>query len=98
MSFTKRMLEEREALQHMALGILCDAQALEECEHHEAIYFDGGTEVQEAYKLANARISNGELELPDGVSRRDFTDVMKEVYIENSGRDDCYACEKNMSD
>lgn len=32
-----------------------------------------------AYKLANARITNGESELPEGMERRAFTDVIKDV-------------------
>jgi len=92
MGVTKRMLEQREELEQLALTILCEAGALEECDYHSGTYFDGGDDVEEAYKLANARISANEIDLPDDVSRRDFTDIIKGVYEFNSGPDSCPRC------
>src|SRR5215467_4835939 len=83
MGMAKRMLEEQEDLRQMALGVLCAAGCLEECEFHESYYFGGGVDLQEAYKIANARITSGQIELPDGVGRSDFTDIVKMTYEEH---------------
>jgi hypothetical protein len=92
MSLTKRRLEEREELEQLALSILCDAGALEECDYHSDTYYDGGGDVEDAYKIANARISANEIDLPDDMSRRDFSDIIKSVYENHSGPDGCPAC------
>ena|SRR5438876_402141 len=97
-ALSNRVEYDGEELYEMALRVNCDAGSLKECEYHEAIYFDGGSDVQDAYKIANARITAGEIDLPDGVSRRDFTDVIKQAYEENSGLDGCSLCDKWMRD
>lgn len=97
MGITKRMMEQQEALKGAALRILVDASVLEECEVHDGYYYEGGIDVEEAYKLANARITRGEVELPEGVSRRDFTDIIKEAREENWATDSCTYCDHIMS-
>lgn len=95
MSMVKRMMEAREDLRQLALGILEETSLLEECESHHGTYFDGGGgDLEDAYKLANSKITRGEIELPSGMSRRDFTDVIKETYEDNSGVDSCQECER----
>jgi hypothetical protein len=98
MGFAKRQLEEAEHLDNMALHVLLESGALRECEHHDGVYYDGGAEVEGAYRLANSQITSHKITLPDGVSRKDFTDAIKAVYEDNYGPDGCYICEKNMSD
>ncbi|MBA9071809.1 hypothetical protein FHR71_005595 [Methylobacterium sp. RAS18] len=98
MGQAKRMLEEQEDNERGALSFLVGAGCIEECEHHDGIYFDGGEPVETAYKLANAQISSGALVLPEGTSRRDYTDLLKSVYEDNSGIESCYACDKHRED
>jgi len=47
-----------------------------------------------AYKIANKRISDGDIDLPDDVSRKDFTDLIKEVVSESATN--CPRCERMM--
>jgi hypothetical protein len=96
MGGAKRLMEENEALRGEALQICLDVGALEECENHPGSYFDGGEEIQEAYKIANGRITNGEIELPSRISRRDFTDIIKDVYEDNYFAESCTYCQRNM--
>ncbi len=98
MGFTKALLEETEMLRGMALRVALEAGALKVCEYHPGVYYDGGVDIQDAYRLANRQITAHKIQLPHGVSRRDFTDAIKAVYDDNSLPDDCYICEKNMSD
>jgi hypothetical protein len=71
MSVAKHTLEQLQELERLALAILCQAGALEECDYHRGMYFDGGGDVEEAYKLANAGISTNKIE-----SCQDFTDTI----------------------
>jgi hypothetical protein len=98
MGLTKRLLEEREDLRTTAVGILCDVGALKECEFHDGIYFEGDGDLEGAYRLANSRISKGELELPDDMTRRNFTDEIKKAYEELSLTEACWACERATRD
>jgi hypothetical protein len=97
MSMSKRWLEEIEALQGIAMGVLCDAKVLKECDMHSGTYLDASGDLQEAYKLANWRISHGEIALPEGTSRREFTDIIKDVYESNCA-DECYSCAKMFAE
>ena len=49
-----------------------------------------------AYKLANHKVSRGEVDLPLGLTRRDLTDAIKDV-VENSELQ-CPRCQKLMSE
>jgi hypothetical protein len=95
MGFAKHILDERDYTRTLALDLLKDVGALKECETHEGTFYDKDEgQLQEAYNLANAKISRGEIELPSGMERRDFTDVVKETYNDNSGIDYCVSCDK----
>lgn len=98
MGFAKREMEEREHNRSLALQIALDARALRECDHHDGVYYDGSEDVEAARCLADSRIKSGELELPRGMSPEDFTDLIKEVYEENSASSSCWICEKNFED
>lgn len=94
MSRIKRHMEEQEARRQEALDVCISAGTIEECEFHDGIYFSGETEVEEAYKLANSRITKGEITLSDGMTRKDFTDIVKSVHDDNSASYNCSICEK----
>lgn len=96
MGGAKRMMEENEEKQQIAIGIAIDAGVLVQCDVHEDIVFAGDEEVESAYRLGNHRISQRLLE---GCfdSRRDMTDTISSVVAEHSG-DECYVCAKNRDD
>ena len=97
MSQVKRLMEAQEGLRQIAFVVLCKVDALDECEIHEGYYFDGGSDPEDAYKLANAQVTKGEIELPGGMTRRDMTDAIKDVYEEYSGASSCTYCENIAS-
>lgn len=94
----KREMEEQDDLRELALRLLLEVGALQECENHDGVYYDGGADVQDAYKAANSQITSGTIELPSRCSRRDFTDLVKSVYDDNAGNSSCYVCDKNFAD
>ncbi len=96
MGYWKERAVEDQDRNDWARGILCEVGALEECENHDGTYFDGGGDVEEAYRLVNARITSGEIKLAAGETRRDLTDLIKAIYEENSGLDECQECARNF--
>ncbi len=94
MGLAKRAMEEYEDLTNIAINILCEVGAIKVCENH-GYFFDGNENLESAYKLANHKISYQGLTLPKNISRHDFSDIIKEAYESNSGREKCYGCEKN---
>ena len=86
-----------EELYNLALAILCEVRALKECDHHCGTFFDGGGDVADAYRLANARVTSGGIALAPGKTRRDLTDAIKRAYEENAALDACQECERNFS-
>ncbi len=98
MGQAKRLMEEVEELRCEAMRVLLDVGTLKECEYHDGEYFEGSSDVEEAYKAANARITAGKIVLPRGTTRRDFTDIIKDVYEQYSALSGCSACEKYMSE
>lgn len=97
MGMAKRLLEEHEAKLSAALRIAIDAGALKVCEYHDDCIFDGGVEIENAYKLGNARFSSGKL---DGVfeTRREMTDCIKEVVEDNYLAEECPLCAKFLEE
>jgi hypothetical protein len=99
MSMVKRMMEAQDELRSLSLGVLKEVGLLTECESHADTYYDGEQgDLEDAYKLANSKVTRGDNELPSGMSRRDFTDAIKGTYEENAGIDYCPSCEKMMRD
>jgi len=96
MGYWKNKSMEDEGDYEWARGLLCDVNALQECENHDGTYFDGPEDVQEAYKRVNAQITSGAFKLKPGQSRRDVTNLIKAVYEDNSGLSKCPICEKNF--
>ena len=65
------------------------------CEIHPGEFISEGPDADmlvDAYKIGNARITSGEIELPPLLKRQDFTDLIKDV-VEN-GPDACPECER----
>jgi hypothetical protein len=85
-------LEEERAWARL---LLCEVGALKECEYHDT-FFAGGANVEDAYKLMNTRVSSGQIALDPGQTRSDLTDLIKAVYVENSGMSSCPICDKNL--
>ena len=80
-----------------ALSILAEAKVLEFCPYHGEYYYDGGNDVLEAYKLANAKITAGEAHFsPD--ERREATDAIKSAFEAHDFVDGCRRCEKIMAE
>lgn len=46
----------------------------------------------------NRKITAGSIELPSNMTRKDFTDIVKEVYNDNSGVSGCMECEEIFGD
>lgn len=92
MGRSKELLMEREELRQAALEILCAADVIEECPWHSGTYTESGGsgDLTYAYKIANARISAGEL----GFDRRALTDAIKEQG-EMYWPDTCPHCDKD---
>jgi hypothetical protein len=98
MSAIKHMIAEQEDVERAAFKVLTEAQVLRECDGHEGLYFSGGADMTDAYRLANHRITNGLLDLPAGITRREFTDAILKLYNENSIWDSCNWCYDNLAD
>ena len=61
MGFTKRMIENQEAQNGEAIAIAIAGGALRRCDYHSEIVIDQHTDPTDAYKIANARFTSGEL-------------------------------------
>jgi hypothetical protein len=96
MGYQKELLIRMEELREVAIDIAKEAGAVEECVAHPDILLDQYDDdaLTPAYKIANKRISAGDIDLPDDMSRKDFTDLIKEVVSES--RADCPRCERIM--
>jgi hypothetical protein len=85
-------LAEEEEYERMR-DFLAEIGTLRECENHPGTYYDGDGDRERAYRSANKRISDGTIDL-DGKTRRQFTDLLKEVYDDNSALEGCEECEE----
>jgi hypothetical protein len=87
-------MEEWEHKVAIGKKIAIDAGVLAVCEIHEIVY-DGGVEIDRAYKLGNAMFTAGKLN-EVFADRSDMTDAIKKAHEENCG-DGCWQCEKNAA-
>jgi hypothetical protein len=94
MSVAKQLIEDRETLRGIAIDVLCGVGAIDECEFHDGTYFDGNGDLEAAYKLVNAKISDGEFKLPSGMTCRDLMDAIKNAYEDLSLAESCWACDE----
>lgn len=93
MGYGKRGMERDQELYNLGLDLCVEVGALKQCDVHEGTYYDGDEEVTEAYKLANKRITDGEIELEAGETRETVTDAIKGAYDDNSNMSICSACD-----
>jgi hypothetical protein len=93
MGAQKELAIRLEELRGVAADIAKEAGVVEECQMHSDILLDryDGHALTLAYKIANKRISDGDIDLPNGVSRKDFTDLIKDVASESGI--DCPRCD-----
>lgn len=96
MGYQKELLIRMDELRDIAVDIAKESGAVEECVGHPEILLDQYDDdaLTLAYKIANKRISDGDIELPDDVLRKDFTDIIKEVVAESGTN--CPRCERIM--
>ena len=78
-----------------AIEILKKAGCLEECEAHQGNIFEGYSDIESAYKLANLMVSQGRIKLPNGKTRRDLTDRLLETYQEYNIATTCHECARH---
>jgi hypothetical protein len=79
----------------LAIRIAVEAGALPRCEIHEVL-MEGGKDLVEAYKLGNARYTDGKLSEFFG-DRMEMTDAIQSAVQEHAA-DECYACAKNAAE
>lgn len=91
-----QMIRDQEN-QQWALGVLAEAKVLEYCEHHSEYYYDGGEEVEAAYRLANVKISRGDAPF-SSAQRRKATDAIKAAFESHDFVDSCRSCDKMMAE
>jgi hypothetical protein len=89
----QKMLDDA-AKEQYALDIALESGALKTCEIHEDCPLPGTLDYEAAYKLGNSRFSKGELG-SIFKTRREMTDILKQVIDEYSVVDECYCCAKN---
>lgn len=94
MGGAKREMEDQQDRYNEGVALCLEAGVLEQCEFHEGAYYQGNAELEDAYKLANAKVSRREYGEPTAEKRKSLTDGIKEAYDDNSGSDRCYQCEK----
>lgn len=96
MGFQKELLIRMDELREVAIDIAKEAGAVEECVGHPDILLDQYDDdaLTLAYKIANKRVSDGDIDLPDEVSRKGFTVIIKEVVAESGTN--CPRCERIM--
>ena len=93
MSRIKRLMEEQEGKRQDALGLLQEVGAIEECEIHDGITYEGSMSLDEALDQFEGEIEDGS-RLLDGETLAEFKERLSNVYNENAA-DECYACAKN---
>jgi hypothetical protein len=93
MGAMKELMLEREAMEPIAAEIAVVAGAVKLCPLHDHVLIDQYDDeaLVDAYKIANAQITRGEIKLPDSISRTDFSAMINKL-VEESGSD-CYECE-----
>jgi hypothetical protein len=95
MSFSKRLIERYEEQERVARRIAVQAGVLKHCDLHPDYIVSADAELQDAYKLGNAKFTRGELrEFFD--ERNEMTDAIKKV-VQNSAIE-CFVCAKMLEE
>src|SRR5689334_15510430 len=95
MGAAKRMMEDRWDMQVVAQDVAVAAGLGKWCDLHSDEFiceFPFDDLLVEAYKIGNARITRGEIDVPGWLGRRGFTDTIKHVATMAPGR--CTECER----
>jgi hypothetical protein len=95
MSSIKRGMEEAEEKRQSALEFAIVKGVLKRCQDHEECVFDGGGDLDDAYRAAAFEFKRGHHN--EFTSQREFTDCLKSVVEDNSAAD-CPRCEKLRED
>lgn len=80
-----------------ALRILLQKEVLTTCDFHDDEIYEGGEDIQSAYKYANYLFSKGDPSFPFD-DRKDMTETIQGVYTEYCGCDTCPSCARHMDD
>lgn len=88
--------DEPNYLNSIAEHLLIETGYLVECPHGTLLVEGDDGSIEDAYKLANAKVSSGKIKLDQGITRHDLTNAIKSV-ADNAG-DECYTCEKNKAE
>lgn len=92
MGATKRLIEQNEEQERVAVRIAVQAGVLEQCDRHADCVYDGGNNVQNAYRTAAYRFKR-EADLQNLFSnQKELTDTIQRVVRENCGSDECQRC------
>ena len=95
MGATKRLLEQQESQRAAARKIAVEAGVLNECDVHSQYFFDGGKDIENAYKLGNSLYSANTEEFDaEFGTRLVMTDAIKSVVEEYCLVDYCTGCAK----
>ena len=89
----QRALAEQQSYEE-AVEFLCRHNVLQECDNHPGTYFEGECDIENAYKAANAGITDGSIKLGRAETRRNFTDRLKAAHDGNVGSDGCPDCDR----
>jgi hypothetical protein len=95
MGVVKEAMLQREDMRGDAEDVAIAAGLGERCEFHSDVFiseFPFEDLLVEAYKIANARITANEIGLPSMMTRRDFTDLIKDVV--EQAPDECPQCKR----
>lgn len=79
-----------------ATSFLVSVGTLNQCEHH-GYYFDGDGDLERLWPIAmgeRKKGDNGSVAWAGDLKAREFTDLLKEAYEDNSGVESCMACDK----
>ena len=93
MGGVKELMFEREYLRGCSIEVLCAAGLTKRCPYHGEV-FEHSPGLDPPYALANYKIGKDEIVLPKGVSRAEFSDILKATADEFRGICGCRACEK----
>lgn len=78
-----------------AMGILMRTGVLTNCRIHEDAVFEGGQDIDAAYKYANSIFTKSPNDVPFE-DRIEMTDTIKSVFEEYCGCGICPSCESNF--
>jgi hypothetical protein len=95
MGVVKEMMLQREDMKGDAESVAIAAGLGKSCEFHSDVFgseFPYEDLLVEAYKIGNARITAGEIGLGSMMTRRDFTDLIKQVV--EQAPDECPECKR----